>query len=309
QEHAIRSGGERAGGSEDQVDRSGGGEQARGSEDQVDRSGDGARARGGGDQVVKSGGGARRRGQPKPRAKGKSRAEPENPTESCVSFKISDFIDPVFVAELGKMPLSLYADTRFADNRKHVQGFASLRLACCQMLERNAASGGSGIESWYKEDNLLTLAQKKGRAWSGISAMTEDEAESLGFKCSSGYDATRSAFTYRKDVKELLRGGLENGDFIRDYDMKASFPAAFLERHPSLLWVGRWVNGSFMDTAVWRKASSTGRWGLEKAASGSGAMRPASQPFQSRCGCTGRRSGPAWGWTLRGSQSWRGGWP
>ena len=116
------------------------------------------------------------------------------------------------------------------------------------MLERNAASGGSGIESWYKEDNLLTLAQKKGRAWSGISAMTEDEAESLGFKCSSGYDATRSAFTYRKDVKELLRGGLENGDFIRDYDMKASFPAAFLERHPSLLWVGRWVNGSYMDT-------------------------------------------------------------
>ena len=154
--------------------------------------------------MVKSGGGARRRGQPKPRAKGKSRAEPENPTESCVSFKISDFIDPVFVAELGKMPLSLYADTRFADNRKHVQGFASLRLACCQVLERNAVSGGSGIESWYKEDNLLTLAQKKGRAWSGISAMTEDEAESLGFKCSSGHDATRSAFTYRKDVKELL---------------------------------------------------------------------------------------------------------
>ncbi|CAJ1392115.1 unnamed protein product, partial [Effrenium voratum] len=192
------------------------------------------------------------------RAKGKSRAEPENPTESCVSFKISDFIDPVFVAELGKMPLSLYADTRFADNRKHVQGFASLRLACCQMLERNAASGGSGIESWYKEDNLLTLAQKKGRAWSGISAMTEDEAESLGFKCSSGYDATRSAFTYRKDVKELLRGGLENGDFIRDYDMKASFPAAFLERHPSLLWVGRWVNGSFMDTAVWQWCDEAG---------------------------------------------------
>ncbi|CAJ1456450.1 unnamed protein product, partial [Effrenium voratum] len=180
-------------------------------------------------------------------AKGKSRAEPENPTESCVSFKISDFIDPVFVAELGKMPLSLYADTRFADNRKHVQGFASLRLACCQVLERNAASGGSGIESWYKEDNLLTLAQKKGRAWSGISAMTEDEAESLGFKCSSGYDATRSAFTYRKDVKELLRGGLENGDFIRDYDMKASFPAAFLERPLTAL------------------GSATGRWGLEKA--------------------------------------------
>ena len=40
-------------------------------------------------------------------------------------------------------------------------------------------------------------------------------------------------------MKELLRGGLENGDFIRDYDMKASFPAAFLERHPLLLWVGR----------------------------------------------------------------------
>ena len=173
--------------------------------------------------MVKSGGGARRRGQPKPRAKGKSRAEP------C-AFKISDFIDPVFVAELGKMPLSLYADTRFDENRKDVQGFASLRLACCQMLERNAASGGSGIESWYKEDNLLTLAQKKGRAWSGISAMTEDEAERLGFKCSSGYDATRSAFTYRKDVKELLRVVLHNGDFIRDYDMKASFPAAFLGR-------------------------------------------------------------------------------
>ena len=30
--------------------------------------------------------------------------------------------------------------------------------------------------------------------------------------------------------------------------MKASFPAAFLERHALLLWVGRWVNGSFMDT-------------------------------------------------------------
>ncbi|CAJ1354799.1 unnamed protein product, partial [Effrenium voratum] len=33
--------------------------------------------------------------------------------------------------------------------------------------------------------------------------------------------AMRSAFTYSKDVKELLRGGLENGDFIRNYDMKA----------------------------------------------------------------------------------------
>ncbi|CAJ1458172.1 unnamed protein product, partial [Effrenium voratum] len=157
--------------------------------------------------------------------------------------------DPVTAREPVEVVIR-WREAQGADNRKHVQGFASLRLACCQMLERNAASGGSGIESWYKEDNLLTLAQKKGRAWSGISAMTEDEAESLGFKCSSGYDATRSAFTYRKDVKELLRGGLENGDFIRDYDMKASFPAAFLERHPSLLWVGRWVNGSFMDTAV-----------------------------------------------------------
>ena len=122
-----------------------------------------------------------------------------------------------------------WREAQGADNRKHVQGFASLRLACCQMLERNAASGGSGIESWHKEDNLLTLAQKKGRAWSGISAMTEDEAESLGFKCSSGYDATRSAFTYRKDAKELLRGGLEN---VRDYDMKASFPSRLLGEGP-----------------------------------------------------------------------------
>ncbi|CAJ1383457.1 unnamed protein product, partial [Effrenium voratum] len=132
---------------------------------------------------------------------------------------------------MGKMPLSLYADTRFADNRKHVQGFASLRQACCQVLERNAASGGSGVESWYKEDNLLTLAQKKGRAWSGISAMTEDEADSLGFKCSSGYDATRSAFTYSKDVKELLRGGLENGDFIRESTgMPRSVAKSFINR-------------------------------------------------------------------------------
>ena len=207
------------------------------------------------------------------------------------------------------MPLSLYADTRFADNRKHVQGFASLRLACCQVLERNAASGGSGIESWYKEDNLLTLAQKKGRAWSGISAMTEDEAESLGFKCSSGgYDATRSAFTYRKDVKELLRGGLENGDFIRDLTRPASQPPSW-RGTPRCFGSADGSTGCRACLAVWRKASSTGRWGLEKAASGSGAMRPASQPFQSRCACTGRRSGPAWGWTLRGSQSWRGGWP
>ena len=123
--------------------------------------------------------------------------------------------------------------------------------------------------------------------------MTEDEAESLGFKCSSGYDATRSAFTYRKDVKELL----QNGDFIRDYDMKASFPAAFLETHPSLLWVGRWRCRACL--AVWRKASPTGRWGLEKAASGSGAMAGVTT-LPGRCGCTGRRSGPAWGWTLRG---------
>ena len=71
--------------------------------------------------------------------------------------------------------------------------------ACCQVLERNAASGGSG----GGEDNLLTLAQNKRIAL-----------------VSNARQAMRSAFTYSKDVKELLRGGLENGDFIRNYDMK-----------------------------------------------------------------------------------------
>ena len=39
--------------------------------------------------------------------------------------------------------------------------------------------------------------------------MTDAERDSLGLKCSSGYDAARSVFTYRKDV-ELLRGGLDD---------------------------------------------------------------------------------------------------
>ncbi|CAJ1341825.1 unnamed protein product, partial [Effrenium voratum] len=86
---------------------------------------------------------------------------------------------------------------------------------------------GTGIESWYKEDNSGACAEEGARR---ISVMTEQEMNGLKFKSSSGYDATRSVFTYGKDVKELLRGGLENGDFL------------------SLHWVSRWVNGSFMDT-------------------------------------------------------------
>ena len=60
---------------------------------------------------------------------------------SCVSFKIADFINSAFVSELGRMPLSLYVDTLFADARKEMKGFTSLWQVWRQVLERNTASG------------------------------------------------------------------------------------------------------------------------------------------------------------------------
>ena len=43
-----------------------------------------------------------------------------------------------------------------------------------------------------------------------------------------------------------LSGGLESGDVVRDYDLKCSFPNAFLQRHPWAEHVRKWIDGSLM---------------------------------------------------------------
>ena len=62
----------------------------------------------------------------------------------------------------------------------------------------------------------------------------------------SSYDATGSLFPYRKLVKELVRGGRESSDEIRDYDIPASLSRAFLDRHPSAMHVRAWVTGDLL---------------------------------------------------------------
>ncbi|CAE6941720.1 unnamed protein product [Symbiodinium natans] len=138
-----------------------------------------------------------------------------------------------------------YIDVRSGDSRGEGSALP-LRSVCAQMLER-ASSDGS-VERWYKEDKLPQIVGLRGRAWSGIpqEEMTDvEEAQLARLRCSRGYDATRSCFTYRKEVKELLRGGFEQDANFRDYDLKASFPRAFAARHPDATSVRSWVDGSF----------------------------------------------------------------
>ncbi len=90
----------------------------------------------------------------------------------------------------------------------------------------------------------------KGRRFGGIGLkdMTEEEQQLLKhLRFSSGYHATRPCFTFGKLAKELLRGGSECDDMVRDYDIKASFPRALSHRHPWALWVRRWVGGQFLE--------------------------------------------------------------
>ena len=162
-----------------------------------------------------------------------------------MSFRCPDFLDVDWVRQMGAMPGSLYIDTRFTESRGEGP-IRSLRTVCCQLLERASADGS--LDCWYKEDKLPRVLSTQGRTWSGISLeeMTEAEtAELSALRCSSGYDATRSCFTYRKEVKELLRGGFEQDANFRDYDLKTSFPRAFSARHPEAACVRSWVDGSF----------------------------------------------------------------
>ena len=103
------------------------------------------------------------------------------------------------------------------------------------MLERLDASKGEGIESWFKADVIPQMLGVKGRRFGGISLkdMTEEEQQLLKhLRFSSGYHATRPCFTFGKLAKELLRGGFECDDMVRDCDIKASFPRALSHRHP-----------------------------------------------------------------------------
>ncbi|CAE7948359.1 unnamed protein product [Symbiodinium sp. KB8] len=143
----------------------------------------------------------------KGRGKGRDTAEPEE-EKSIVSFRCLDFLDVPWVREMGGMLGSLYIDTR-------------------------ASPADGSLDCWYKEDELPRIVGLLGRAWSGIALMTEAEEEELSsLRCARGYDATRSCFIYRKEVKELLRGSFEQDANFRDYDLKASFPRAFGARHP-----------------------------------------------------------------------------
>ncbi len=109
---------------------------------------------------------------------------------------------------------------------------------------------GKGLQSWFKDDKLPTVAKVAGRLWGGIKAADMTDAEKAKFETSNrvqvGYDTTRPGFTYRKDVKELIRGGLESSHIVRDYDLKCSFPSVFLQRHPWAVHVRKWIDGSLM---------------------------------------------------------------
>ncbi|OLQ00955.1 hypothetical protein AK812_SmicGene16329 [Symbiodinium microadriaticum] len=165
----------------------------------------------------------------KGRGKGRDTAEPEE-EKSIVSFRCLDFLDVPWVREMGGMLGSLYIDTRFTESRGEGP-IRSLRTVCCQLVERASTDGS--LDCWYKEDELPRIVGLLGRAWSGIALMTEAEEEELSsLRCARGYDATRSCFIYRKEVKELLRGSFEQDANFRDYDLKASFPRAFGARHP-----------------------------------------------------------------------------
>ena len=94
----------------------------------------------------------------------------------------------------------------------------SLRQVCYLWLLRAGASkAGRSVTCLYKADELSLHAGVDGRIFSGMSKVAKEE--SLPDLHASDYNCTRAAFTYRKPIKELLRGGKESEDIARDYDI------------------------------------------------------------------------------------------
>jgi hypothetical protein len=105
----------------------------------------------------------------------------------------------------------------------------------------------------YKDDKLCKAASvvNDGRAWPGRLVNGMSDASKMGawtekfqqlLEDYTAFAVSRSLFQFPKVLKELLRGGLEGP--CRDYDISSSFPRAILSRHPSLLSIQSWVNGS-----------------------------------------------------------------
>ena len=227
-------------------------------------------------------------GQGRGRGRGRGNPVPQQPEESVFALCCHDFVDIPWLKQLGAMPFTCYVDTRFAEDRLSDDEFmeehlpkasTTLRNVCFQALVRNEHSKGKGLECWFKEDKLPQIAGFQGRLWGGIQKGFLTEAEVKHFenlaRVRAGYDSTRPAFTFRKEVKELLRGGNENSFMVRDYDRKASFPAAFLARHPWAYWVAKWIDGSLMDLLP----------GIE---------RSTAKDFVNRCFGLGRRGLQEW---------------
>ena len=155
---------------------------------------------------------------------------------------------------MGGLPLSKYVEVEKTQDEHDPLAPScsiglqqSLRQTCYLMLRRAAASeSGRGIASWYKADELAVHAGVDGRLFSGMSDLTDAEARTLSRFDASNYNCTRAIFTYRKAVKELLRGGKESEDTVRDYDISCSFSRAFLDRHPWASSVGMWVTGELL---------------------------------------------------------------
>ena len=175
-----------------------------------------------GDRVPAAKGKGKSKGKIKGTGKGGKEHEAAN--ESKVTFKSYDFVDPSWLKEFGSMPLSAYApciapepDDEFVPEESCTT--LTLRQVCCQMLERLDVSNGEGIESWFKADVIPQMLGVKGRRFGGIGLkdMTEEEQQLLKhLRFSSGYHATRPCFTFGKLAKELLRGGFECDDMVRD---------------------------------------------------------------------------------------------
>lgn len=160
------------------------------------------------------------------KAKGKGKGKkgkgdvPDEVQQSVVAFSYIDFVDIDWVKQVGAMPFSQYVDCRFAEHREvadaeFVEGniprhSVTLRNVCYQLVQRYEHAGQQGLQSWFKDDRLPAMVNIAGRLWGGIKAADMTDAEKAKFetlkRVQVGYDTTRPGFTYRKDVKELIRG-------------------------------------------------------------------------------------------------------
>ena len=160
---------------------------------------------------------------------------------SNVADTLHDFVHRDLLAKLGSIRAAQYIDVSknsFKDEANPLRDgqpcfVESLRTCCHKFLVR--ANDDGMVPVYFKEERPCAMLNLKGRLVSGLNkdALTEEELSQLP-QGMSPWCATRAVFTLPRMMKELFRGGAEQSDRFRDYDLVSSQPSAMLSRYGDL---------------------------------------------------------------------------